>query len=541
MHGAGGCVTLVAMATRLLLLLGLTAFTSAAGGAPGVDAALQATLRATACAPGEGTGTDAPRGRMVLVPGMTPAHMPVTADTDAQKFFDQGLGQLLGFDYEEALESFREARRIDPACVMCRWGEALALGPYINSGPIDAATIAEARALVGSALKDSAGLGPRDRALLDALWMRYAPGGRQNGVHGDRYADTMIRLAAQFEQDDFVAVHAAEAIMDAQPWDYWQAGGRTPKGRAGDALRLVETVLARSLNDPQAIHLLIHLTEASAAPERAAAPAARLANLAPGAPHMVHMPSHSWYRLGRFEDAIAANKAAIAADEAYARAVGGEPRHYGYFRHHSHFLASAATQIGDREIALAAADALEASIPAGTSARGQGQQVTALQARARFLTPEQFLALPAPAPAMKRLRIAWHGARAEAEARLGNPAAARTELAALRTLRDETAAASNAERAVAALADTVARARIAEAEGQPEEALRQYRAAEAIESGLGYFEPPLWATPVAVLAGEFRMRLGDNAGARADFRRALASRPGHATALAGLGPAPTGR
>ena len=281
------------------------------------------------------------------MPGLTPAHMPVSQIAEAQAFFDQGLGQLFGFDFDEAEKSFQRAAVLDPACAMCAWGEALAIGPYVNSGPIDAPTIARARALVAKALAGK-GLSERDRELALAAYARYEPGGRQSGVHGERYADTMLRLAARWPDDDFLQIMAAEAVMDAQPWDYWEAGGKVPKGRAGEAIRLVETVLARSPDDPQAIHLLIHLTEASANPARAAGPAARLGGLAPAAPHMVHMPSHTWYRIGQFDRAIAANTKAIAADEAYAKKVGEDPVNYGYFSHHTHFLASSATQIGDR-------------------------------------------------------------------------------------------------------------------------------------------------------------------------------------------------
>jgi tetratricopeptide (TPR) repeat protein len=468
--------------------------------------------------------------------------MPVSRIADAQAFFDQGLGQLFGFDYDEALKSFVHAARLDPDCGMCQWGQALAIGPYINSGPIDAATIARARALTAKALA-SPTLTERDRALVEAAHARYERGGTQSGVHGDRYADTMIRLAARWPDDDLLAIMAAEAIMDAQPWNYWEAGGKTPKGRAGEALRLVETVLARSPDHPQAIHLLIHLTEASADPERAAGPAARLGRIAPAAPHMVHMPSHTWYRIGRFDAAIAANSAAVAADTAYARAVGDDPKFYGYFLHHNHFLASAATQNGDRATALAAADSLEAAItPDAAIAKPylQGRLATALHARARFLTPAEVLALPAPDPRLTRLQVAWHGVRAEALAQTGRIDAARQELQALRTARDATPRPAAGSRldgndlAVAAMADGVARGRIAEAEGNAAAALLAYRAAEAIEANLPYREPPLWPTPVAVLTGQLLLKQGDTADAAAAFRRALRQRPNNSLATAGL-------
>ena len=320
-----------------------------------------------------------------------------------------------------------------------------------------------------------------------------------------------------------------------------------PKGRAGESIRLVETVLARSPDNPQAIHLLIHLTEASANPGRAAVGAAKLGQIAPAAPHMVHMPSHTWYRIGRFDESIAANKAAIVADEAYARAVGADPKFYGYFTHHTHFLASSATQIGDRATALAAADALEAAIPVDAALKKpylQARLLTALHARSRFLTPAEVLALPAPDARLGRVLVAWHGVRAEAFAITGDTAAARAELDKLRSQRDAIAAkaagrpggarSAGSDMTIAAIADGVARGRIAEAEGRFDDALRQYRAAEAIEGNLGYFEPPLWPTPVAVLSGRLRLKRGDSAGAAADFRRALAQRPNNSLASNGL-------
>lgn len=527
--------TVAALSTLLLC-------TSAAPVTPAANLALSAALAANMCGQGEGTGGPTKAG-IVLVPGLTPAHMPVSDIPAAQAFFDQGLGQLWGFDYDEARKSFIEARRLDPACAMCNWGEALALGPYINSGPVAADIIAQAHDLTAKALQSNR-LSDRDRALVQAVHARHAPGGAKDGVHGDLYADTMVALAQRWPDDDLVAILAAEAIMTSQPWDYWEAGGKQPKARAGTALALVDRVLARNPNQPQAIHLLIHLTEASANPERAAGPAARLGALAPGAPHMVHMPSHTWYRIGRFADSIAANKAAVVADEAYARAVGADPKNYGYFTHHTHFLASSAVQIGDRDTAMAAAAGLEAAVdPAkvATSPWLEMRLITALHTRTHFLSPAEILALPRPDKRLRRLSIAWHGVRAEALALSGNPAGAEGELQALRQARDALSATGGRRSRrgggtleFAAIADAVARGRIATARGDVAGALRAYAAAEAIEANLPYAEPPMWPTPISILSGQLRLAQGDKAGAAADFRRALALRPGNRTAQAAL-------
>ena len=526
------------MAFRFLLAFtAAVAVAAPASKAPAaVDLALGKALAGSGCMGGMGAGSLTPSGKTVLIKGLTPAHMPVSTNTEAQAFFDQGLGLLMGFDFDEAWKSFRHAGEIDPDCTMCGWGEALAIGPYINSGPVAAKDIATGRALVVKVLANP-NLTPRDRALAEALYARYAPGGTQSGAHADIYADMLVKLSARFPDDNYLADLAAEAIMSASPWDYWQAGGKLPKGRIGEALALVDTVLARSPDDPQAIHLLIHLTEASAHPERAAGPAARLERVAPAAPHMVHMPSHTWYRIGRFDDAIAANQRAIKADEAYARQVGDDPVNYGYFSHHSHFIVSAATQIEDRATALAAAAGLERAIGAKDVAKAprlEMRLVTALHARTHFLAPAEVLTLPAPDKHLLRLQMAWHGVRAEALAMTGDTIGARAELIALRRARDAIPDAMGDVMVFAAIADSVARGRIAEADGKADEALRQYRAAEAIESNLGYSEPPVWPTPVAVLSGQLRLKMGDRAGAATDFRRALAERPNNRLASIGL-------
>jgi hypothetical protein len=151
--------------------------------------------------------------------------------------------------------------------------------------------------------------------------------------------------------------------MDAQPWDYWEPGGRTPKGAAADGLRRLETVLERNPENVLAIHLYIHMTEGSDNPWRAEPYAAALGDLAPGAGHLVHMPAHIYNRVGRFADSIAVNKAAIAADEAFLAAAGdaASPLYrYGYYPHNVHFLLVGAQMAGVADEAMAAAGKLAA-------------------------------------------------------------------------------------------------------------------------------------------------------------------------------------
>ena len=112
----------------------------------------------------------------------------------------------------------------------------------------------------------------------------------------------MAALSDKYPDDLELAVLAAEAGMDTQPWDYWEPGGKEPKGRTADVQKRLEGVLAKNPDHPWAIHLYIHLVEASDRPERAEPYADRLAALMPGAGHIVHMPSHIYYRVGRYID-----------------------------------------------------------------------------------------------------------------------------------------------------------------------------------------------------------------------------------------------
>ena len=157
----------------------------------------------------------------------------------------------------------------------------------------------------------------------------------------------MTALSDKYPDDLELAVIAAEAEMDTQPWDYWQPGGKEPKGRTADILKRLEGVLAKNPDHPWAMHLYIHLVEASDRPERAEPYADRLAALMPGAGHIVHMPSHIYYRIGRYVDSLEANQAASKVDEDYITqtgAVGVYP--IGYYSHNVHFVLISAQLLG---------------------------------------------------------------------------------------------------------------------------------------------------------------------------------------------------
>jgi tetratricopeptide (TPR) repeat protein len=475
---------------------------------------------------------------MPLIDGLAKVHLPISSGSpEAQRYFDQGLALLYGFEYEKAERSFARAAALDPECAMCVWGEALAIGPYQNSGPMREADRARAKALTERMLA-STRLSAKERALGRALDLRYAsapPADDARGVHGVRYAEALAALSGAHPQDDVLMVLAGQAAMEVRPWNYWQADGRTPLPWGGRALKLIETVLARNPDQPQAQHLYIHLTEGSTMPGKAERAADMLEVAAPASAHLVHMPTHTYYRVGRFADAIRANRRAIEVDDAIGARLGEAKPFYGYFRHHTHFIISAAEQRGDAAAALAAAGQMEAAFrtphPRGAE-YAQALLATALQARAQFATSADLKDWPEPVAGQPALRQIWRALRAEVLARDGKIAEARQEIFIMRRerLRDQP---SGALMPLIRIADHVAIGRINFATKNYRGAATRFSRAAEIEAGLPYREPPLWHQPLDAALGAALLKAGDARGAEAAFDRALLRRPGSPWALWG--------
>ena len=480
-----------------------------------------------------------------MLPGAQGVSMPVTTKSDqARRYFHQGMTLAYGFNHAAAIGSFREAQRLDPACALCWWGEAVAHGPNINA-PMDPAARASALAAVrkAEALKRKAP--PLERALIEAAAMRYSDDPKADRAPLDTaYADAMMKAARQFRDADDVALLAAEAAMDTTPWNYWASDKKTPNPRIGEAVRLVERVSARNPDHPQAAHLYIHLMENSADPRRAEAAADRLARpLVPGAGHLVHMPAHIYYRLGRFGDSIRANVAAARADEAYLKTVGDDGLYrYGYYPHNVHFIVTSAQMAGDMGTAIREAQKLSAVLKPEIAAQiawTQPIHAAPYLAYAQFAGPDAILDLPAADPRLPYVSAMRHYARAVALARMGDRSGAERELAALDAIRTGTDFSAMIEQGVPApdllrLAHLTGRGKIAFAQKRYDDAARLYREAAVVEDAIPYMEPPFWYYPVRQSLGAALYRDGKHDEARDAFRAALAQYPGNAWALYGL-------
>jgi tetratricopeptide (TPR) repeat protein len=364
-----------------------------------------------------------------------------------------------------------------------------------------------------------------DRATLDAA-----------------YADAMLAAARAHPDNDDIAVLAAESAMDTLPWNYWTPD-KSPQPRLGEAVQLIETVYARNPEHPQAAHLYIHLMENGPDPKRAEAAADRLYPLAPGAGHLVHMPAHIYYRLGRWKDSMRVNIDAARADEAYLKASGDRGLvRYGYYPHNVHFLVTSAQMAGDMKTAIVEARRLSQILDPETSAQIawiQAINAAPYFAASQFAAPGQVLAMKEPDKRLPYVAAMRHYARATAYANLHNRLSFDREVAAMAKIRGSDGLKPMIDQGVPAtdlilLAETVARARFASATGRSNEAIKLYRDAIEVEARIPYMEPPFWYYPVHQSLGAALYRAGKYQEAQEAFTAALARYPNNGWALYGL-------
>src|SRR5438094_7359395 len=311
-----------------------------------------------------------PRDTVPLYTDLGDHHVPITTPVSlAQRYFDQGMRLLYGFNHGEAIRSFHHAAQLDSNCAMCYWGVAYAYGPHVNAGMDSAAGLAAYQALQQALARERAA-SPREQAYIGALAKRYAPVPPVDRAHLDSaYAAAMGEVVRRYPDDLDAAVLYAEALMDLRPWNYWDKKTGAPYPGTPELVGQLERVLRSNPRHPGACHYYIHAVEA-VAPEKALPCAERLAALMPGAGHLVHMPAHVYIRVGRYADAITANEHAVHADQVYLE--GQKPQGLypiGYYPHNHHFLAFAATLAGRSSLAIAAAKRTAATTPVEVAKR----------------------------------------------------------------------------------------------------------------------------------------------------------------------------
>jgi tetratricopeptide (TPR) repeat protein len=355
----------------------------------------------------------------------------------------------------------------------------------------------------------------------------------------------MREVARQFPEDAEAQTFFAESLMGLSPWDYWLPNSE-PKPATRETIAALERVLAANPDHPGANHLYIHIVEASSNPDRAEGAADRLRPLAPGAGHLVHMPSHIYIRVGRYRDAALVNIKAGEADSSYiaqCQAQGVYP--LLYHPHNWHFLWAAGTFAGRKE--WAERGALKTRELMGTHRHDdpmfgpyiQHFWLTPLYHQVRFGEWDEILASSEPEN-QPYLRAIWHYARGMAFVGKGDVGAARQELTAMQPFVDDAALArvqvstrNNAQQ-LAAIARTVLAGSIEARAKNYQAALANLGEAVKLEDALGYNEPEDWHYPVRQILGAIQLDAGKPADAERSFREELAKHRENGWSLFGL-------
>lgn len=514
--------------------------------------ALQAVLRdapvpvreaqAIGCTIGGGSGPAPARPK--LVSGIGTVTFPITTRSpEAQRQFNQAINRWFGFNFPEAEASFREAARLDPECAMAQWGITLSMGMTYNMDfvpqrlPEAEQAIQKARALAAKAT-------PKERALIEALAIRHAPG-KEMMQQLEPYHDAMSAVYLAYPEDPNVAVLYAASGMDLRPWRLWTRDGRPEPGTL-EIILVLEDALRLDPNHIGANHYYIHATEASPFPERALKSTGRLAAQAPDSGHLVHMPSHTFLRVGDYASSVQANRRAAAVDAEYFNTAGKPTAYGGYYAHNLDFIVASLMLAGrSREAIEASRDLARESSRwapevAGVMCGGGSGLMTVY---ARFGKWDEILRAPAPLPENLFGAVSWRYARGMALVARRDLAGAEKELAALAELEPVVAKVAP-EIPLPGLGPGLLQAtrtarfhlggKLALARGNAEEAIRLLREGIEAEDAIPYLEPPLWRHPVRETLGAVLLQQGRAGEAESLFREELKIHRRSGRALFGL-------
>ncbi len=467
--------------------------------------------------------------------------MTITTDSpQAQQYFNQGLRLMYGFNHDEARRAFRAAAHLDPECAMAWWGIALSLGSNYNM-PMDEEMGKAAYAAEQKALELAPSTTPKEQAFIEALKSRYAdPPPEERKALDEAYAVAMGQLAEKYPDDVDAAVLYAEAMMNLRPWELWTPDGQ-PQPGTEEILKTLEGVMAKAPNHPGANHYYIHAVE-SAVPQKGIAAAERLAKIAPGAGHLVHMPAHIYFRVGRYNDASKANQAAAKADEAYIAKYKPQGLYpMMYYPHNVHFLWASAAMEGRSKVAIDAATETSKMIPDAMVKEMPMVEAfvpTRLFALVRFGKWDEILAEPAPNPEFRYATGMWHYARGMAFAHKGDVEKAKQEDQKLVEITQATPEDQIVmqHKAVDLLNIAVnhLKATLLARTDQDDAAAEKLREAVAQQDALRYDEPPPWYMPMRQALGNQLLDMNKPAEAEQAFRKDLEEYPENGWSLSGL-------
>jgi tetratricopeptide (TPR) repeat protein len=274
-------------------------------------------------------------------------HFPISCAAAVQKPFARGVALLHSFWYEEAEKEFVDIAKDDPQCAMAHWGIAMSVWHQLWNVP-DAAVLARGLGEVNAAEKLSTNATAREKGYIAAIGAFYRDSDKlDNDTRAKAYSDGMKKVYEANPEDHEAAAFYALSLLTSEPHDDPTFANRKA------AAAILEKLFATEPDHPGVAHYLIHTYDKPQLAELGIPAARRYAEIAPAAPHALHMPSHIFARVGLWQDDIKSNLASIAATrKSAAMGMGGE----GHQFHAMDFLFYAYMQSGQESKARALMD-----------------------------------------------------------------------------------------------------------------------------------------------------------------------------------------
>jgi hypothetical protein len=444
----------------------------------------------------------------------------VSCAAGVQPAFDRAIAMLHSFWFQAAEEAFTQVAAADPSCGMAQWGLALTYwgNPFTGQPPV-AANFERGAAAARRAVELTAAASSREQLFARAALALYRDGLSDAHARLRAHADGMRALAADHGDDAEVTIFLSRALIAVAPRADREFTLQL------EAARMMEPLFERTPDHPGLAHYLIHAFDAPALAQQGIAAAQVYADLAPSAPHALHMPSHIFTRLGMWDESIATNRRSADAEPVPAAAV-----------HPLDYMVYAFLQQGRDAEARAV---VEGAVRLDDRYYGGllGYNFTAMPARYALERGAwaEAARLELPTGALPFVAAVTHFARGVGAARTGNLAAARAELPALEALRDEMLARHDPDWPPVIEAQRLAIASwIALAEGRTDEALRlAARAADSEESVEKHPITPGPLLPARELQGDMLMQLQRFGDAQRAYEQNLQREPRRARSLFG--------
>ncbi len=478
--------------------------------------------------------------------GIGNSHIQITANSEAQIWFDQGLSLLQDFwDYESA-RAFEQGVRVDPDCAMCYWGLYKAESFYLSTAQ-GYALQSLSRAV---ALKNH--VSERERLYIDASVAH--EDAIRNAILGPVFTQELLlwrKLAKEYPEDTEARVFLAGRVG------------------ANEGLEIYRSILKEHPDDSAANHHYVHALEGGPHPEQALHSAEMLPRLAPASGHMVHMPGHIYFLLGDYARAEKAFDAAMQVDERYMREQHVSPDNDWNYVHNLMYAVANLMEEGKLNAAAGLSTKLKGArgeLPSSLYINSSRDAIARLDARlpialrigdweqvvglleARTQSGKQpnldFLGRELSAFASGMQAIEARDIRKAKESSMqfegefrrmaAQPSAGNSiggEKPKLQIMPDALLPPLLRSLSVMSLE---MQASVLALQGQPAEAKAIFAKAAQAEKALGYHEPPADIRPAAETEAAVMMAIDDWADAKAAYETALLERPRSGFALYGI-------